>query len=104
MQGLLEEAQDLIKEGEGDAALICAAQKVEHYEIATYGSLRSWAELLEENDAVDLLEETLDEEKATDEKLTEIAETAANPEEKAEDSEEEEEGEMQEQPARGKKR
>jgi ferritin-like metal-binding protein YciE len=91
MQGLIEEAQDLIKEDEGDAALICAAQKVEHYEIASYGSLRAWAELLEENDALDLLEETLEEEKATDEKLTEIAETAANPEEEAEEGEEEEE-------------
>jgi ferritin-like metal-binding protein YciE len=100
MVGLIEEAQDLIEEEEGDAALICAAQKVEHYEIASYGSLRTWAEMLEETQAVDLLEETLDEEKATDEKLTEIAETAANPEE----AEEAEENEEEESPARGKKR
>lgn len=90
MQGLLEEGQDLIKEGEGDAALICAAQKVEHYEIASYGSLCAWADLIDEPDASELFQETLDEEKATDEKLTEIAETAANPEEEAEESEEEE--------------
>jgi ferritin-like metal-binding protein YciE len=102
MQGLIEEAQDLIKEDEGDAALICAAQKTEHYEIASYGSLRAWAELLEESDAVDLLEETLDEEKATDEKLTEIAETAANPEEEAEAGEEE--SEEEEEPSTRKRR
>jgi ferritin-like metal-binding protein YciE len=101
MQGLVEEAQDLIEEEEGDAALICAAQKVEHYEIASYGSLRTWAEVLDEAKAVELLEETLDEEKATDEKLTEIAESVANPEE-AEGEETEEEG--QETPARAKKR
>ena len=102
MQGLLEEAQDLIKEEEGDAALICAAQKVEHYEIATYGSLRAWAEFLEESDAADLFQETLDEEKEADEKLTEIAETAANPEA---EGEEEAADETQEEPVtRGKKR
>lgn len=93
MQGLIEEAQDLIKEDEGDAALICAAQKVEHYEIASYGSLHAWAELLDESEATDLLQETLDEEKAADEKLTEIAETAANPEEEAEEGEAEQEEE-----------
>lgn len=101
MQGLIEEAQDLIEEEEGDAALICAAQKVEHYEIASYGSLRAWAEMLDESQAVDLLEETLDEEKAADERLTEIAEAAANPEE-AEDAGGSEE--QEESPARGKKR
>lgn len=99
MQGLIEEGQDLIKEDEGDAALICAAQKIEHYEIASYGSLRAWADLLDEAEASDLFQETLDEEKATDEKLTEIAETAANPDEEAEDSEEEEE----DTPTRGRK-
>jgi ferritin-like metal-binding protein YciE len=75
MKGLIEEGEDLIKNDEGDAALISAAQKVEHYEIAAYGSLKSWAELLDEKDAAGLLEETLDEEKDTDEKLTEVAET-----------------------------
>ncbi|MDB6057000.1 MAG: hypothetical protein JWO95_844 [Verrucomicrobiales bacterium] len=81
MAGLVEEAQDLIKEEEGDAALICAAQKVEHYEIASYGSLKSWAKLMGEDEIVDLLDETLEEEKATDEKLNDIAETAINVEE-----------------------
>jgi ferritin-like metal-binding protein YciE len=77
MEGLLKEGDELIKEEEPsaalDAALICAAQKVEHYEIAAYGSLATYAELLELEDAVDLLGETLNEEKNTDEKLTNIA-------------------------------
>jgi ferritin-like metal-binding protein YciE len=90
MQGLLAEGEDMIKNDEGDAALIAAAQKVEHYEIATYGSLVSWARLLEEEEVADLLEETLDEEKATDEKLTETAESAINVDESQEESEEEE--------------
>ena len=51
MKGLIEEGEELIKEKAGDAALICAAQKVEHYEIASYGSLKSWARLLEEEEA-----------------------------------------------------
>src|SRR5207248_109784 len=57
MQGLIEEGEENIKEEEGDAALICAAQKVEHYEIASYGSLEAWAKLLEEEQAVELLQE-----------------------------------------------
>lgn len=89
MKGLLEEGQELIEEDAGDAALIAGAQKVEHYEIASYGSLAAWARLMGNKEAADLLEETLDEEKAADEKLTEIAETAVN----AEDNEEEEEEE-----------
>jgi ferritin-like metal-binding protein YciE len=91
MKGLMEEADELIKEEAGDAALICAAQKVEHYEIASYGSLLSWARLMGEDDAADLLEETLDEERATDERLTEIAESTINVEEAEEEAEEEEE-------------
>jgi ferritin-like metal-binding protein YciE len=74
ISGLIEEAQDLIKEESTppvmDAALIAAAQKVEHYEIATYGTLRTWAEALGKDEAVDLLEETLNEEKDADESLT----------------------------------
>jgi ferritin-like metal-binding protein YciE len=81
MHGLIEEGQERIKEKEGDAALICAAQKVEHYEIAAYGSLHSWAKLLEQEDAAELLEETLQEEKATDDKLTETAEETINAQE-----------------------
>ena len=88
MMGLIEEGQERIKEKAGDAALICAAQKVEHYEIAAYGSLKSWAKLLEEEDVADLLEETLDEEKETDHKLTDAAESLINVEESEGEDEE----------------
>ena len=81
MEGLVAEGKELIEEEEGDAALICAAQKVEHYEIASYGSLISWARLLGEDEAADLLEETLAEEEQADEKLTDIAESTINVEE-----------------------
>jgi ferritin-like metal-binding protein YciE len=77
MEGIVVEGEELIKEEEPsvalDAALICAAQKVEHYEIAAYGCLSSYAKLLGMDDAVELLETTLAEEKETDEKLTSIA-------------------------------
>src|SRR6476660_7987065 len=74
MEGLIEEESDLLEE-EGspmvkDAALIGAAQRVEHYEIAAYGTTRTLAELLGQTEAVELLQATLDEEKDTDEKLT----------------------------------
>src|ERR1700730_14092878 len=78
MEGLIEEGSEVMEEDyEGsvlDAALIGAAQRVEHYEIAGYGTVRSMAETLGESDHVSLLEETLEEEKAADEKLTELAE------------------------------
>lgn len=90
MQGLIEEGQEIIKEDEGDAALICAAQKVEHYEIAAYGSLASWARLMGEEDAADLLEESLEEEKMTDEKLTQLAESCINVEESESEGDEDE--------------
>src|SRR3954463_3564825 len=76
MKGLIEEGQKAIQEMEGtvlDAALIASAQKVEHYEIATYGTLATFAEVLDMQDAKDLLGQTLDEEKEADEKLTQIA-------------------------------
>ncbi len=77
MEGLLTEGEQLIKEEERgatlDAALISAAQKVEHYEIAAYGSLVTYAQLLGRNEAVDLLNATLNEEKETDRKLTALA-------------------------------
>jgi len=91
MQGLIAEGDELIKEDAGDAALICAAQKIEHYEIAAYGTLCSWARLLEEEDAEELLVTTLDEEKAVDQKLTEIAEDTINIEAAEGEAEEEEE-------------
>jgi ferritin-like metal-binding protein YciE len=77
MEGLVAEGTELIKEEERgvqlDAALICAAQKAEHYEIAAYGSLSAYAKLLEMDEAVELLAASLAEEKETDEKLTAIA-------------------------------
>jgi len=76
MKGLIEEGQEAMEEMEGtvlDAALIASAQKVEHYEIATYGTLATFAEVLGLEDAKDLLGQTLDEEKEADEKLTQIA-------------------------------
>lgn len=73
MQGLIAEVDERIDEDLGDAALICAAQKIEHYEIASYGSLRTWAKLLDEDEAANLLEEILDEETDADEHLTSLA-------------------------------
>lgn len=77
MEGLIEEGKELMEEDAPpavkDAALIAAAQKVEHYEIASYGTVRTWAEQLGQKNAIKLLQQTLDEEKETDEKLTEIA-------------------------------
>ena len=93
MEGLIEEGKEIMEEDASpavlDAGLIAAAQKVEHYEIASYGTVRTWAEQLGLEDAVALLEETLEEEKATDEKLTELAVTIIN--EEAEEGDEEEE-------------
>ena len=66
-----------------DADLLAAAQAVEHYEISRYGTLRTWAEELGLNDAASLLQETLDEEEATDQALTEIAKAAVNQEAEA---------------------
>jgi ferritin-like metal-binding protein YciE len=76
MKGLIEQGTEAIEELEGtvlDAALIASAQKVEHYEIATYGTLATFAEVLDMQEAKDLLGQTLEEEKEADEKLTQIA-------------------------------
>lgn len=82
IEGIIEEAEELIAElGDEetcDAALAAAAQAVEHYEIARYGTLCVWAEQLGHTDAKNLLEETLSEEKDADQKLTHIAETELN--------------------------
>jgi ferritin-like metal-binding protein YciE len=79
MKGLLSEGAELIdKIDKGDvldAGLISAAQRVEHYEISGYGSVRAYAELLGDSQVADLLQATLDEEKAADEKLTQISKT-----------------------------
>jgi ferritin-like metal-binding protein YciE len=77
MEGIIQEGEEMIKEEEAgptlDAAMIAGAQKVEHYEIASYGTLVEYAKLLGMDDAVELLQTTLAEEKETDEKLTQIA-------------------------------
>jgi len=84
IEGILEEGQEIIKEYKSspalDAGLVSAAQAVEHYEIARYGTLRTWAEELGLKDAAKLLQETLDEEEATDQALTQIAESVVNQE------------------------
>jgi len=98
MQGLLREGEKMIGEMEKspvlDAGLISAAQKVEHYEISAYGTVRSMAEMLGQDEAAELLEETLEEEKETDETLTEIAESIMS--EAGGEGEEEEEEELEE--------
>lgn len=83
MEGLLEEADSIIEDTDSgtlvrDAGLILAAQKVEHYEIATYGTLRVFAENMGHTEVVELLSQTLEEEKATDVALTQIAEGFVN--------------------------
>ena len=94
MKGLVEEGADLIAEDAEpsvkDAGLIGAAQRVEHYEIAGYGTARTLAEQLGKDDIAEILEETLDEEKETDERLTELAESHINAEAEAASDEEEE--------------
>ena len=82
IDGILEEGEEALDEFKGapalDAALVAAAQAVEHYEIARYGTLRRWAVTLGLKDAAKLLDQTLDEESATDEALTALAESDAN--------------------------
>jgi ferritin-like metal-binding protein YciE len=82
MEGLIEEGGEIMdKEGEDtviDAGLIVSAQKVEHYEMAGYGSVCAFAKLLGESEALNLLMQTLDEEKQADEKLSQIAESTVN--------------------------
>jgi ferritin-like metal-binding protein YciE len=87
MEGLIEEGKEIMEEGLApdvlDAALICAAQKVEHYEIAGYGCARTFAQQLGHDDIAQLLQETLDEEGSANKKLTEIAESVVNEEAEA---------------------
>ncbi len=105
MEGLVKEGSEMISEdfkgAVKDAGLIGAAQRVEHYEIAAYGTVRAFAETLGEQDAVGLLSQTLEEEKETDEKLTKLA-SEINVE--ANQGSESEEGEEQEAPARAKRK
>ncbi|RWP13855.1 ferritin-like domain-containing protein [Mesorhizobium sp.] len=82
IDGILEEGQEILEEFQEaptlDAGLVAAAQAVEHYEIARYGTLVTWAGLLGLNDAVQLLQQTLEEEKATDEALTQLGQAGVN--------------------------
>lgn len=105
-KGLLEEGGEIATAFKGspaiNAALIAAAQKVEHYEIASYGCLHEWAGLLGNKEAADLLEEILEDEKAANESLTELARARSNPEamdesdeEKSEDASDENLGKLQ---------
>ena len=84
MKGLIKEGSERLDEFEDqavcDAGIIAAAQRVEHYEIAGYGCARTFAHLLGQHEAADLLQRTLDEESETDKRLTEIAESTINPE------------------------
>jgi ferritin-like metal-binding protein YciE len=94
MQGLIEEATELMEEDADDAVMdagiIAAAQKVEHYEIASYGTVRTWATLCGQEEAAELLQETLDEETEADELLSELAENFVNPAAEEGDEEKEE--------------
>lgn len=79
MEGIIKEGEEIVKaKGDADvrdAGIISAAQRVEHYEIAVYGTARTYAQLLGRNEWAQLLQQTLDEEKTTDQKLTRMAET-----------------------------
>lgn len=95
MQNLIKEGQEMMAEADDedtrDALMVAAAQKVEHYEIASYGTLRVWANLLGHTEAAGLFEQTLDEEKETDQRLTAIAESFVNQEAADDEGEEDEE-------------
>jgi ferritin-like metal-binding protein YciE len=95
IKGLIEEGdehvgEDFADDGLKDATIIGAAQRVEHYEIAGYGTAIAHARLLGQDEVVQLLEETLEEEKAADEKLTEVAEQIVNPDAASSEDEDEE--------------
>lgn len=106
MEGLVKEGADTMKEDYADelmdAAIIGAAQRVEHYEIAGYGTVRDFANLLGEDEHVSLLEQTLEEEKETDQKLTQLAEEINS--RSAEGAETEASEENEEKPSRTKSR
>ena len=104
MEGLADEVDEAIEEGEKgpvlDAALIAGAQAVEHYEIARYGTMAAWAKQTGMAEAAQLLEQTLQEEKQSDQRLNDIALRSANPEAEQSGAEDEEAGEEEEQPVR----
>jgi ferritin-like metal-binding protein YciE len=81
MEGIVKEGEEMMKETDKDAldaGLIAAAQKAEHYEMASYGTARTWAQMMGHNEAARILQNTLDEESMANEKLTQIAESHAN--------------------------
>ena len=94
IDGIIEEAEEIMKEADDgticDAGMLAAAQAVEHYEISRYGTLAAWAEKMDMSDAAELLHETLEEEKATDETLTEIADAEVNVEANEQEDEDDE--------------
>ena len=106
LKGLVQETEELMSEAKNpdvlDAGLIGCAQAVEHYEMARYGTLKAWAEQLEMEDAAELLEETLDEEKAADQKLSELAFGGVNEEAEGEGEDEEDEEKPKRASARAK--
>jgi ferritin-like metal-binding protein YciE len=108
MAGIIEEGSALLQEEEGgsvlDAAIIAAAQRVEHYEIGAYGTCVAWARLLGMDEVASLLEQTLEEEKATDKKLTALAEQEVNLSAASEGQEEGEEEEEEARPRRATRR
>ena len=100
IKGIIEEGdehvgEDFADDGLRDATIIGAAQRVEHYEIAAYGTAIAHARLLGQDEVVQLLEETLEEEKAADEKLTEVAEQIVNPDAASSEDEDEEESDRE---------
>ena len=107
MEGLLKEAEGIMEETEvgvvRDAGIIAAGQKVEHYEIATYGTLCAFAKILGEDEVAELLQQSLDEEKEADTTLTQVAETSVNIDAAAEDEDGEEEEEEVSTTTRAKK-
>ena len=112
MMGIVEEGSELIKEQDKgaalDAGIIAGAQRAEHYEIAAYGSVMAWARALGHDDVAELLSASLDEEKAADKKLTELAETclndaAASSSESADDDAEQDENEADEDKPRSRR-
>jgi ferritin-like metal-binding protein YciE len=110
MAGIIDEGKKILEEdfdeATMDACLIAAAQRVEHYEIAAYGTLVAWANAMGHSEAADLLQSSLDEEKAADEKMTKLAESGINQEASAaahpEDDEDEEVEEEKRTPVRSR--
>ena len=100
MEGLIEESKELMNEDSAeeilDAGMVASAQRVEHYEMAVYGTLRTYAEQLGFDEDAELLQETLDEEKEADQKLSEIAKECVNLEAEEEEAEGGQEGEEEE--------